>query len=194
MSINKLFITIAGFVVSVFTGVFLVYPQYQSMDKFNQSIAKKEAEYQARSTYFGRIFELKKDIDSHADLLPRIDTALPSELSYASLINFFQVKGFESGLVIKNIVFSPASNVAPASTSAKNAPKQDSKIKSVILSVAVSGNYQNIKQFLASLDKSARLFQVNSISFSAPASSENTKNQIKSLQRDVLLQIQTYTY
>ena len=76
-------------------------------------------------------------------------------------------------------------------------PGNDQEIKNIVLMVDVSGSYQGLKNFLHSLERSARIFQVNTISFaplefSSPEGLTSAADQIKTY--DFKLEIKTQTY
>jgi len=114
--------------------------------------------------------------------------------SYAELMYLLQTKGSESGLTVKSITFSPAGATAYGQTSPKNPAPTTTGIKKIFFTMSISGTYQDLKNFLASLDNSLRLFQVNSIAFNASAPAVASKIKTKSETYSVSLEAQTYTY
>lgn len=164
--------------------VFLfVVPKYKKSNELQNTLAKKQAEYDGKSVYYAKISELIKNIESKNDALEKINSALPSNFSLSSLVYFLQKKAAEAGLVTKLIVFSKI----PAKAS-------DKKIGTINFTVNLFGNYQNLKDFIGALDKSSRLFNVNSINFTS-ANAQNLNQPTNKLQTyNFNLEIETYNY
>lgn len=159
-------------------------PKYQKSNDLQNNLAQKQAEYNGKSIYYAKIAEIIEIIEGKKDTLEKINSALPSNFSIASLVYFFQKKGSEVGLVVKSITLSQIS-----------IPTSEERFKNIIFKVNLSGNYQGLKNFLSSLDKSARLFEVNYISFISSEISQSLK-QSKNQQQtyDFQLEVQTHAY
>ncbi len=184
MNFNKTFTIVIIFVVTLLVAILFAVPKYQESSSLENKLAQNQAKYDADANYYAKIASLAKDIEDKKDLLEKINIALPANSSLAPLVYFFQKKGAESGLVVKSVVM------------AKNSSSGDNKeIKDIIFTLNVLGNYQGLKKFLTSLDSSARLFEVNAISFKAPISSQDvskSKNQQQSY--DFQLEVETHSY
>ena len=154
MEVNKLVSAIVIFVIALVVVFLFVMPKYQKFNDLQIILAQKQAEYNGESAYYAKLSELIKNIDERKDISEKIDSALPSHFSMAPLIYFFQKKATATGLVVKSLVFSPGSGVVPGQ-----------KMRSIAFTVDMSGSYEGLRDFLAVLDKSARIFEVNSISF-----------------------------
>jgi len=156
MKINKPILAALVFIVTL-AGLFLfLIPKYQQLHELQNSITQKEADYNGKRAYYANISEIYKNIESKKDTLEKVDSALPSSFSFASLVYFFQTKGDENGLTLKSISFPQISLATP-----------DQQVRNVPIRLALEGNYQGLKNFLFSLDRSARLFEVGSISFAS---------------------------
>lgn len=185
---KKLLIIVFMLFLAGISVLFFVVPAYQKSVRLEKNIAQKEKEYASKIAYYDKITALIQEIDLRAGDLSKIDGALPTENSYAKLLYFLQVKAGEGGLVIKSINFQN-------STSSYSLPaNKNQTVKNVIMTMNVSGSYQNLKKFLGLLDNSVRLFQVNSINFTPLDGKISSKDQNKITNRDISLEIQTYTY
>ena len=162
-------ITIAILLFVILVLVFyLVMPKYRAFQDFLVKIGEKEAEFQAKDTYFVEITKTYKELMQYQDSLEKIDTALPSSFLMAPLVNFIYQKGAENGLIVQRIGINKGSSGI----------ETNKDIKETNISLSLFGSYKGFKNFLASLEKSARLIEGNNFSFSVtPPSSENPKIQ-----------------
>ena len=187
MEINKSVSTIILFIITAMVVFLFVVPKYQEGKDLENSLVQKQVAYNEDSAYYAKISELAKTIDSQKNNLEKINASLPSDFSLSPLVYFFQKKGAENGLIVKSVVFSQLSPPSPANN-----------IRDILFTVNVLGNYQGLKGFLASMDRSARLFEVNSISFTAPpaAGAAQETPQQKSQQQIYTFElvIKTHTY
>ncbi len=191
---NKFAVAIIILVVIAFGAFFFGLPKYQEYLDGKDSLRKKQSEYEIKSAYYSKILALDKEIQSRSEVLDKVNSALPEDNSYAELMYLLQTKGSESGLTVKSITFSPAGATAYGQTSPKNPAPTTTGIKKIFFTMSISGTYQDLKNFLASLDNSLRLFQVNSIAFNASAPAVASKIKTKSETYSVSLEAQTYTY
>ncbi len=184
MQINKPVSIIIIFLVTLVVAFFFTIPAYEQSLALKNTLGQKQAEYTGKSEYYAKVADLNSKIESNRSSLEKINSALPDDFYLSSLVYFMQQKASDAGLVTKLVVFS---KVPPRTT--------DKKPRTATFSVNVSGNYQGLKNFLASLDKSARLFEVNAISFSSLQNSQKTnqlKNQNQIYDFNLQLEIQAY--
>ncbi len=182
MQTKKVITTIMLLMITLVLTFLFVVPKYQEIQDLEVLLAEKQMQYDVQSDYYNKVLGMVRSIESRQDAIKKVNEALPSEFSVAPLLYFFQKKGSESGLTVKSITFSDiiqsSSNQAPA-----NAQKKE--LKHITFAMSLSGSYQNLKKFLSSLEKSERLFEVETVSFNSPLSSSNY---------DVKLEVKTHTY
>ncbi len=162
MEINKPVATIILLMINLILIFLFVIPKYQESYAFQLNLAKKQMEYDSQSDYYIKLMGILKDIDDRKDVLEKIDSALPSNFSFAPVLNFFQKESIQSQLIIKSITFS---DVLPETSGIKT---EGPIVKSISFTINLSGSYQGLKNLLSFLDRSDRLFQVKSISFASP--------------------------
>ena len=104
-----------------------------------------------------------KKLEDYEESLEKIEDALPSTPSLAPLIYFLQTKSSENGLIFRRANLLSVSLVS-----------EKSDIKEIIFSLEFFGSYPAFKKFLSSLEKSARLIEVESISFVSQQESSQT--------------------
>ena len=192
MDINKPISAITIFIVTLVLVSLFVYPKYQESVESQNILIGKEPEYNNKSEYFTKILNILKDLNERQDALKKVDSALPSGFSFAPLVYFLQQKSSENGLIITSISFSQISQVS-SDRLALNSPKQ--QIKDINFRIDLLGGYQGLKNFLYSLEKSARLLEVNTISFASLQSLEGGPKSQNQLQiYDFKLDLRTHTY
>lgn len=192
METNKPVVTIILIVISLVLVFLFVIPQYQASKGLETTLAEKQAEYDGRSAYHAKINEVLRQLASRKDVLEKVDNALPADFTIAPLVNFFQSKGLENGLTVKSVVFSQIQPVVSETMVAS----MSKEIKQIAFTINISGSYRGLKDFLASLETSARILQITSLSLKSPEAAAQTalvqKNQ--SPVYDFTLQVQTQVY
>jgi Tfp pilus assembly protein PilO len=150
-------IIVACFLLTVIFGVILLWPKFQELKMIEKNIAEKKEELQYQENYFSNLREIKSKLEEYQAEVTKINSALPDDSSLPSLFNFLQKTSSQSGLVLKGV--SPFAVVVS---------KENPDIKETQFSLQVSGSYSSFKNFLSTLEKSARLIEVENISFSSP--------------------------
>lgn len=178
-------ITLFIVLISIF---FLAAPKYQEFKILQQKLGEKQAEYDAKFAYYSEIAKVYEKIMANKELVDKIDSAIPSNVSYGPLVYFFQKKGFENGLILKGLYLTKASS-----------KDQKSDIKEIVFSLSLLGEYSSFKNFMYSLERSARLFEINSASFGTsvqPGTKENAEPApVQILQTySFQMEIKTYSY
>jgi len=162
--------------IALILGVVSIWPKYQELNATETEIRAKEIELQNTEEYYSDLEQTNLGLKEYTDGLAKIKTSLPSDPSLPSFLNFLQEKSSENGVVFKTINF--ISSPSPISG--------ESKIKGTSLNVSFSAPYPAFKNFLSTLENSARLIEVESISFSSPEEKE------KSFEFNLGLKIHSY--
>jgi Tfp pilus assembly protein PilO len=183
MRIDKPILIALILFITVLLAYFLVFPAYQKFKELQTELGIKQAEYNAEFDYYSSITRTYYDLKSYEEDVKIVDDALPSDPSFGRLIYYFQEQSSESGLILRDLFLSKSSG-----SSSKSA------VKSLTFSLTLIGNYSSLENFLASLEKSAKLFEVTSISFgSGNASSQGTQFRTQNIFT-FSLQVNTYIY
>ncbi len=191
MEINKSITAIIILTINLILIFLFVIPKYQESIDLQINLLKKQVEYDSQSDYYIKLLGIIKSIEGRKDVLEKVDNALPSNFSLASVFYFFQKKSIENQLIIKSITFSGGS------LGDSRVQAEGLMIKSISFTINLSGSYQGLKNFLSSLDRSDRLFQVENISFvsSKPLLNPELSNLPDQLQAyDFKLEVKTNTY
>ena len=158
---------------------FLVVPEYNTFGKLQIDLGEKKAEYQAKYDYYSSIDKIFYELQNRKDEIVKIDNALPENSDLGEIIYFLQETAKSNGLIVKDLFLSKSS----LSTSQNNT--KINSVKDITFSMSVLGDYISLQDFILSLEKSSRIFEVTNISFSSASGS--------SLQ-SFSLQIKTYSY
>ena len=163
---------------------FLVIPEYRTFTDLRVELGQKRAEYAAEFDYYNAINEVYINLQNRPDDVKKVDDALPENSDIGEIVYYLQKTIKDNGLVSKNLFLSKttASTSGPVSTSAKKSEKTG--VKDIIFSINLLGNYSSLENFIISLERSARIFEVTSISFDSSAVPPYSFN----------LQVKTHSY
>lgn len=154
--------------ITILFAFFLVVPEYNKLQDVRVQVAQKTAEYSAQYEYFNDISRTYYDLQDKKDQLQKIDDALPPKPDFGQLIYFFQAKSKDNGLALKNFSLSQSGSEAG--------------VKGITFSLSLIGNYPSLKNFISYLERSARLFEINSVSFGSSGQQLLTKKQTNQFQ------------
>jgi Tfp pilus assembly protein PilO len=152
----KIFVIGICFFLTILLGIFLIWPKYQDLTELKLEVFKKKLEIQSQGDYLLDLQEASQKLEENQEVLAKIDSALPSDSSLPVLFNFFQKASSESGLVLGDF-----GKIAIS-------PEEESGLRETSLNLFLSGPYPAFKNFLYALENSARLIEVENISFSSP--------------------------
>lgn len=150
-------VIIVSFALVLILGSLILWPRFQDLKLLNNQIGKMEEQLRSQENYFSNLNDAKTKFKEYELELSKIDSALPSDSSLPSFLNFLQKACSQSGLVLKSI--------SPFGSSAM---EEKSDLQANQTSIQVSGPYTAFKNFLSVLEKSARLIEVENIAFSSP--------------------------
>lgn len=162
------------FICLIIGVIFFWWPKCKDFNNLRLNVEEKKTELANKEKYFSELNEVSSKLKEYSTELSNIEAALPSTSTIPELVNFISKKSSQNGLILENV------NVEGVSPTEIN-----SKIKKISLSLSLSGFYPAFKSFLYSLQKNARLIEVNSIVFSEPLQGEIFTFNLK---------IKTYSY
>jgi len=152
---NYSFYTLILFLLSFLLIFSLIFPKYQKLDSLKKEILGKEDELSSQEKYFESLRKNSEELKKYEDSLSKIATALPKNPSLPELLNFIQKTSSQTGLSLKEI--------SPAVTSSLEGEIRETRINFLLV-----GKYPDFKNFLSILEKSARLIDIENLSFSSP--------------------------
>ena len=148
-------IAIILIVAAAAIGVFLVWPKYQEGLETQVKIERMTTKVQNQKEYFEDLEAISEKLEGYTNQFKIMADAFPSEPNLPLLYDFFQKFSSRKGLMLMDIGISDKSG--------------EGSVKEISIHLGVLGNYDSFKDdFLPSLERSARFFKVESISFSSP--------------------------
>lgn len=183
MQVNKPTATIIIAIVALLVIVLFSWPKYQEMEDLQRNLGQQSADFNGKSLYYQKINALGLQIKDRQQVLDKISVALPQVATLSPEMYFFQQAAAQNGLAIKSIVFAQGGPINATST-----------IKTILFSLDLSGSYSGLKNFLRQVEGSARIFQVNSISFNSLNPLQTTSQQNQSQIYHFKLEIKTHAY
>ncbi len=153
---NYLPYIIIAFALSALMVFVLVLPKYESFNVKKQEIFAKENELKSQEDYFQKIQGISEEIKSYQDSILKIESALPQSRSVPELLNFFQKIASQSGLSMNKVDL------------AFVASDFEEEVMTTEINLALKGDYSGLKNFLSVAEKSARLIEIEDVSFNYP--------------------------
>ena len=179
---KKLLIAIILFGLSFVIGLVFCFPKFQEMRVAQKQLESKEIELEQKKAYFEEIDILSEKLKQYPDELAIIDFSLPDDFSLPFLFDFFEKIISRNGLFLTNISQSQDSQSSFRSSRSSAKPEiseetePGNKLKESRTSLSLSGSYFAFKNFLYSMEKSARLIEVENASFALPEDKISTLN------------------
>ena len=164
MTISRPLAILLGLFLALLLAIGFSLPKYQNLKLLQSKVKEKETELQTERKYFSEVGEAKEKLKNFEQEISKINSALPPEPGLPSLGNFLQIAASQNGLVLKKIMPSPAISLKEEFIKKGFSPE----IKETGVNLTVSGDYPSFKNFLSNLEKTARMIEIESISFSSP--------------------------
>ena len=174
-------ITLLALLVVILLGAVILWPKFQELKIIQKNIEEKKAELQSKKEYFSKLNEIKIELGKYEEELSKINSALPENPSLPTFFNFLQKTSSQTGLVLKEV---GAFSVSPS--------KDFPNLQETTLSLKLLGSYSSFKDFLSTLEKSARLIETENISFSSPEAKPGAEEEKEPFAFN--LKLKTYSY
>lgn len=156
-------IAIICLLAAVAIAYFLIWPKYQGFQAAQNTIQEKQEQLQTKKDYFAQLHETEKRLEENEESLSKMKEALPEEYSLPDLYKYFRSTASQTGLVLGSIS-------GGGGDSSKVKEKEEEKgLQEVSFQLSLAGSYSAFKNFLSEIEKSARIFEVKSISFDSPS-------------------------
>jgi Tfp pilus assembly protein PilO len=145
---------------------FIGLPKYREVQFLKFQIEEKKKELEYKEEYLEELENLAARLKDYQKEWEKIESALPDQPSLPTLFYFFQKLSAQNGLILRGISFQ---GISPLEI------KRESPfpLQKISFSLSLSGSYSALKNFLWALQKNARLFEIEGISFSAPGEEES---------------------
>ena len=190
MKTTGIIASIVIMVASLLLIFFTVLPKYNELTALQEDLIKKETEFKNRSVYYENILKSLRDVEKRKDAVDKVNVALPEDFYLAPIVYFMEDRGSRAGMSVKSVSFSKSMQLEGSNASLQSA------VKSVALTLVLLGDYQSFKNFLDSLEKSARLFEVENVNLApSPQSTDlDEENKFRSKKYTFRLDVRTNTY
>lgn len=144
-------------IATLIVSAILIWPEYQKNNSLSSDIEKADYGISKQEGYFSDLKDLDDEIENkYKDKIALIDYAFPKDPNLPLLYDFVIKTCAQEGLILTGI-----SNSISA--------ESDNEEKGIIsINLQVSGSYSNIKDFIYAMENSARIFNVETVSFSSP--------------------------
>jgi len=149
---NKILITIICFIVALGLGIGFVGPKYQEYKNTKKEVEKKETELSVHLEYFENLKRIKEQLKEYESSFAIIDCAFPSFFSIPGFFLNMQKISSGSGIIL--------SEIGEGSIEEKEGFKERS------YSFSPTGTFSNFLNFLYTLERSAKMIEVEGFNFS----------------------------
>lgn len=143
-------------------GYFFWWPKYQEFRNKRLELETKDENIIQREEHLSELENFSDKLTEYKDELSKIDSALPADPSIAALFYFFLKASSENGLILTSHDLGRLYSLESSKE----------RIQKMPFTISLSGSYPAFKNFLSTIYKNARLFEINSISFSSPEEEE----------------------
>lgn len=141
--------------------LYVVLPQLSTAGQAKADFLRTEKEVNDRQKYFDGLKNSLGEISGYQGTLEKIEAALPGEVLLASLIEFFNQKANNNGLVLKSLAPTPD---PVADEGGNSETQQTEKNPAQYFTLSLGGGVASFENFLKDIETSARLVDVESIS------------------------------
>lgn len=186
---SRLITILVLFSLILIFGVSFIWPKYQRLVMTEKITQVKKTELERKEAYLEDLRRIDEQLKNYQNQLAKIDLALPSEPNLSLLFDFFQKITSQTGLVLGDLKISGLRQEIAELKESKEGPSQpieseklepkEKGPKVTRIELAVSGDYPSFKNFLSILEKSARLIEVEEISFFFPEKEGPLKFNLK---------------
>lgn len=165
---------------------FVILPEYKELNSKNFQVEEKRFEFETLEEYFRELSLKNEELEKYESKIAKIGSSLPDNPNIASVFYFIQKTAEENG------IFLISTTLASSKKKSQTEKLEASEIKESKFSINVIGSYSSFKHFLSVLEKSARLIEVEEISFSSLKEMETTIETGNLFSFD--LQMRVYSY
>lgn len=178
---KKVFAIPILFFISFLIAMYFLAPKYFETRDLKKEVSRKGTELEKKKADLLIFQETLDKLRNHQESFDKVQAGLPSEMSFAFLLNFFQKKAAETGILLKSLSESGLS---------KNQQQKEQqatiaipKGKESYFSLYLTGSFPAFEGFLKSLGDSARMIEIEDINI------KSIKEQL-----DFYLTIKVYSY
>lgn len=191
---NRILITIISLFISFLFFVYFLFPQFVVFENLSKKVLEKENFVQKEKIYFSELKKISEKLKDYKESLDKINAAIPSQLSIASLFKFFQDKANENGVFLKSLNVTRASDpVAENVVPGQEQGATSEKIKESIFFFKVSGSFFAFENFLKEIERSSRMIEVEKITLKGGEENKE-ENEGGFLEFDLVVKVRSFNY
>lgn len=156
---KKAFAVPVLFFLSLICGVYFLLPAYFEVKDLEEKTPKMRDLIEVHRNYISKLQGVTAKLEDYSEGLAKVNSALPEEVSFAHLLNFFQEKAEGNGLLMVSL------------SEGKVAKKEEEEetplspfLEESSFSLELVGTFSSFESFLRSVEDSSRLIEVQNIS------------------------------
>lgn len=153
---RSILIIILFFLGFLVLGLFCL-PKYQQLRALQIEISQKRSILERKEAYLLNLQTLLEQLKNYQEPLAKIESGLPQKPELPSLFDFLQAAATKNGLILAKI-----------DSFSVIGPKEAPQLGEAHIGISLFGSYPGFKDFLLDLENSARLIEVESLSFVSP--------------------------
>lgn len=186
---SRLATIIICLLISLLLVSFLLWPEIQKYRNLNLSVKIKDIQIENQDKYFSQIQDKAERLKSYEEEISKIDSALPDDPGVPSVLEFVVQTANKNGMQLTEIVNTSlvSAQEATGNQTIQESGVTNNKLKEASIEFKILGEYSALKNFIATLEKNARLIEVESINF---ASAGTEKGVLPSF----LIKIKTHSF
>ncbi|MFC1721468.1 type 4a pilus biogenesis protein PilO [Patescibacteria group bacterium] len=162
---NKQFIIVGIIIAIIAVGAYLGYIQYGQVVEAQQDMKKANDQLGSEQQELQNLKELSESLQQMSIEMNSVRQALPNGIAVPELLTNLEAIAVNSEVTFNSI------SIATEETIVRNITEEEaaatpSGVKSLPVSVSVTGDYLNIKKYIDDLERNMRLLDVESIDIS----------------------------
>ncbi len=130
-------------------------PQYKRVKELQKQLANQELILETREQYVEQLEESSRRIDEHQEEMVKLNYAMPSTPDTSYILEFLDESVFKTGMIFRDV----------GGLSKTIEREEESQTGWVEVSFQLIGTYDSFLDFLNRVEKTARLIEVDSVSF-----------------------------
>lgn len=151
--IFRMIISISFFGISCIGVVFLVWPEYQEYSALRAQVQVRETRLENGERRLAELKSVQQEIALHQEDFAKADEAVPRDAGLPVPYEHIQQIAASSGLVLLSIEGEYSKELLD-------------EVDALVFRVELAGSYEGLKNFLDSVQRSARIFNVRTLDVS----------------------------
>lgn len=146
-------IILISLVITILIGIILLVPTLSNFIKVKTNIASADAKLETQTEYLAQLKATEKQLDQNAELVAKIENALPQGPDVASLLEFLDGSAKRNGINLEQVNWMDKSK------------SSEERVVDYVMSIGFSGSYYAFRNFISDVEKSSRIIDIDQITF-----------------------------